>query len=76
MLVLSRKQDERIVIGPNIVITIVRVAGETVRIGIDAPRDVPIYREEVLERIRRDGPTKDGASELVDAVEGERRCAG
>ncbi len=48
MLVLSRKLGERIFIGEDIVITLVDIDRGKVRIGIQAPRDVPIYREELL----------------------------
>lgn len=48
MLVLSRKLNERIVINDNIVITVVAVEGSKVRIGIEAPKDVPIVRHELL----------------------------
>lgn len=60
MLVLSRKRDERIVIGDNIVITVVEVRGDKVRLGIDAPAEVPVHRQEVLEALRRphDAPAK------------------
>jgi len=47
MLVLSRKENERLFIGDNIVITIVRVAGGSVRVGIEAPAEVQVQREEV-----------------------------
>ncbi len=47
MLVLSRKPNERIVIGDNIVVQIVRVSGGTVRLGIEAPAAVPIRRDEL-----------------------------
>ena len=50
MLVLSRKQNERLIIDGNIVVSIVRVSGGTVRIGIEAPRDVSIRREELCSR--------------------------
>jgi carbon storage regulator len=53
MLVLSRKRDERIVIGENIVITVVEVRGDKVRLGIEAPSEVPVHRQEVLEAMRR-----------------------
>lgn len=53
MLVLSRKEEEAINIGDNIVITIVRICGNSVRIGIQAPENVLILREEVRERIER-----------------------
>ena len=49
MLVLSRKPSERIHIGDNIIITVVRVSGQTVRIGIDAPKEIRIMREELLD---------------------------
>lgn len=48
MLVLSRKRDEKIIIGENITITIVAIAGRSVRVGIDAPKDVPVNREETI----------------------------
>ena len=47
MLVLSRKPGERILIGDNVKITVVRIGPNTVRLGIDAPRDVPVVREEI-----------------------------
>ena len=53
MLVLSRKRDERIVIGDNIVITVVDVRGDKVRLGIEAPSEVPVHRQEVLDAMRR-----------------------
>jgi carbon storage regulator len=53
MLVLSRKRDERIVIGENIVITVVEVRGDKVRLGIEAPSEVPVHRQEVLDAMRR-----------------------
>jgi carbon storage regulator len=53
MLVLSRKRNEQIVIGDKIVITVVEVRGDKVRLGITAPDDVPVHRQEVYEAIRR-----------------------
>ena len=52
MLVLSRKRDERIVIGDKIVITIVDIRGDKVRIGVEAPPEVPVHRAEVLQALR------------------------
>ena len=54
MLVLSRQRDQTIVIGDSIRITIVDVRGDKVRIGIDAPRDVAVHREEVYDAIQRE----------------------
>lgn len=56
MLVLSRKPGERIVIGPNVVLTVLSVHGDRVKLGFEAPVEVPIYREEVLPRISREQP--------------------
>lgn len=52
MLVLSRKKNESIVIDENIVITVVEIRGDKVRLGIQAPKEVPIHRSEVYEAIR------------------------
>ncbi len=49
MLVLSRKPGEKILIGDNVTITIVRIGPNTVRIGVEAPRDMNIVREELCE---------------------------
>jgi carbon storage regulator len=54
MLVLSRQCDETIIIGDNIRVTIVEVRGDKVRIGIDAPRDVTVHRQEIYDAIRRE----------------------
>lgn len=56
MLVLSRKIDEFIVIGDNIRVTVVDIRGDKVRLGIDAPKEVPVHRSEVWEAIRREKP--------------------
>lgn len=52
MLVLSRKKDETIMIGDEIQITIVDVRGDTVRLGIEAPRNVSVHRKEIYEAIQ------------------------
>ena len=52
MLVLSRQRDETIMIGDDIEITIVDIKGDTVRVGIAAPRDVTVHRKEVYEAIQ------------------------
>jgi carbon storage regulator len=54
MLVLSRQRDESIVIGDNVVVTIVDIRGDKVRLGIQAPDEVPVHRREVYDAIRRE----------------------
>jgi carbon storage regulator len=54
MLVLSRGRDESIVIGDNIVVTIVDIRRDKVRLGIDAPNEIPVHRREVYEAIQRE----------------------
>ena len=54
MLVLSRQRDQSIVIGENIVVTIVDIRGDKVRLGIEAPTEVPVHRREVFEAIQQE----------------------
>lgn len=54
MLVLSRQRDESIMIGDNIVITLVDIRGDKVRLGIEAPTEIPVHRREVYEAIQRE----------------------
>ncbi|BBO31435.1 carbon storage regulator [Lacipirellula parvula] len=63
MLVLSRKQSQRIKLGDSIVITVVRVAGDKVRLGIDAPRDMLVLRDEL--------EPHDGAGLEIEVAAGE-----
>jgi carbon storage regulator len=62
MLVLSRKKDEKIVIGDSITLMVIEIRGDKVRLGIEAPRDVTVHREEVYEAIKRENTpdTKQG----------------
>ena len=64
MLVLSRKKNESIVIRDDIVITVVEVRGDKVRLGIEAPKEVPVHRHEVYEKIKE--------SERLDKAQDER----
>jgi len=54
MLVLSRQKDESIMVGDNVEITIVDVRGDKVRLGITAPKEIPVHRREVYEAIQRE----------------------
>lgn len=53
MLTLSRKKRESIVIGASIVVTVVEIRGDKVRLGVEAPKEVPVHRNEVYEAIQR-----------------------
>lgn len=68
MLVLSRKKDEKIVIGDNISIMVVEIRGDKVRLGIDAPRDVSVHRREVYEAIKRKESEQDSSVEIPAAL--------
>lgn len=54
MLVLSRHRDESIMIGDDVVVTIVDIRGDKVRLGIEAPTSIPVHRQEVYEAIKRE----------------------
>ena len=58
MLVLSRKKNESIIINDDITIVVVEIRGDKVRLGIEAPKEIPVHRHEVYEAIRR-GQTGD-----------------
>ena len=63
MLALSRKANESIVIGNDIEVTILEIKGEQVKIGITAPKSVPVYREEVYAQIKE--ANKEAAADTV-----------
>ena len=58
MLVLSRKKNESIVINDDITIVVVEIRGDKVRLGVEAPKEVPVHRREVFDAIRRNEATK------------------
>lgn len=62
MLILSRKIDQKIRIGDDIVITLIDVKGDQVKIGVEAPSDVKVYRQEVFEAIQSEN--KAAASQI------------
>ena len=65
MLVLTRKGNQSIMIGDEIEVSVLAIMGEKVRIGIDAPRAVPVFRKEVYVEIQR-GRDADGERKEVD----------
>jgi carbon storage regulator len=54
MLILTRRVGETLMIGDEVTVTVLGVKGNQVRIGVNAPRDVPVHREEIYERIKRE----------------------
>ncbi len=69
MLVLTRKSNQSIMIGDDIEISVLSIMGEKVRIGIQAPRDIPVFRKEVYLEIQAErGQAAGGVREEVDAA--------
>jgi carbon storage regulator len=64
MLRISRRAGERIMLGDDVVIEVMEVRGQTVRIGIDAPRSLPIYREEIWLDVKRENQAAAESSEV------------
>lgn len=62
MLVLSRKKNESIVIDDRIKIVVVEIRGDKVRLGVEAPKEVPVHRQEVYDAIKRSNATEEAPS--------------
>ena len=68
MLVLSRKKNESIVINNDITIVVVEIRGDKVRLGVEAPKEVPVHRREVYEAIKRNELEQRDAARETDAT--------
>jgi len=64
MLILTRRVGETLMVGDDVTVTVLGVKGNQVRIGVNAPKDVAVHREEIYDRIRKENA---GGSELPDA---------
>jgi carbon storage regulator len=71
MLVLSRQRDESIIIGDNIIITIVDIRGDKVRLGIQAPKEITVHRQEVYDAIQRENAKSAEEDSVADPPESE-----
>ena len=69
MLVLTRKSNQSIMIGDDIEVSVLAIMGEKVRIGIEAPRSIPVFRKEVYLEIRRDDASEESVKEVDAALE-------
>jgi carbon storage regulator len=67
MLVLSRKKNESIVINNDITIVVVEIRGDKVRLGVEAPKEVPVHRREVYDAIKRNAAVQSGGAMPADA---------
>ncbi|MBR4373372.1 MAG: carbon storage regulator CsrA [Treponema sp.] len=68
MLILSRKVDEKIKIGTDITITLIGISGDQVKIGVDAPKNVKVFRQEVFDDIQRQNEAAAAASSSLDTL--------
>jgi carbon storage regulator len=74
MLVLTRKTGQRIMIGDEIEVAVLSTSGEKVRLGITADKEVPIYREEVYERIKAEnGSSGESVDNALHEMSGEKK---
>jgi carbon storage regulator len=71
MLVLSRKKNESIVINNDITIVVVEIRGDKVRLGVEAPKEVPVHRREVYDAIHRKLPIAEQADADANGAAGE-----
>ncbi|MFP5413631.1 MAG: carbon storage regulator CsrA [Gammaproteobacteria bacterium] len=62
MLILTRRVGETIVIGDDVTVTVLGVKGNQVRLGVNAPRDLPVHREEIYERIQQEHQAAAGSN--------------
>jgi carbon storage regulator len=73
MLVLTRKSNQSIMIGDEIEVSVLAIMGEKVRIGIEAPRSIPVFRKEVYLEIQQDKPREEDRKAVDEALDKLKR---
>lgn len=73
MLIISRRPGEKVLIGDDIVVTVVEISGGAIRLGIDAPRSLPVYREELWAAIRDENRAAASAPIVLPTLPGAGR---
>lgn len=68
MLIITRRPGEKIVLGDDVVITVMEISGQTARIGIDAPKAVPVYREEIWTAVKAENEAAASADATLPPV--------
>ncbi|MCW2951813.1 MAG: carbon storage regulator, CsrA [Conexibacter sp.] len=68
MLIITRRPGEKIILGDDVTVTVMEVSGQTVRIGIDAPKSLPIYREEIWAAVKQENEAAASANEQLPQV--------
>jgi len=73
MLILSRKVDEKVIIGDDIKISIIEIRGDQVRIGIDAPKKVKVFRQEVYDAIKAENKAASKSATVIPNIKFEKK---
>lgn len=75
MLILTRRVGETVMIGNDVTVTVLGVKGNQVRVGVNAPRDVAVHREEIFERIKREEHDGSGTATTATTTSGTRTAS-